>query len=382
MGAVRAQKPRVLAFADGRDGLVSACRVRDPLEALQEAGLVGDYVVTDATLEGAPRAGSYDVVWLQRGADPWLTDLVAQRLAGRFLLDLDDHLLVRPSYVTRDEWPDAAALTRALEACRVLTVSSCRLTGLLESRSGRALSSKAHICRNAVAFGRMAPPPRRGRPAALLLAQGHRLALTTSAEDVLGAIASFAHSRRMPIWYVGSCPPQVRDAASAFGARLEVLRLRRHGAFDRALAGEPTLLALAPLETRGDEVTNEFVSGKSDIKMVEYGGCGHPAVFSAAAPYLDSDLQSGELAENTFQGWSEALEAVATDWRKDMTEDAAEIRQRRDMARVAMQEWWPAVEAARLERPVRIEELLSASDRMVAAGRSALAKARWKLRRP
>ena len=379
MNAASVDKPRVLAFADGRDGLVAACRVHAPLKALEDAGLISEYVVTDATLRGAPRAGAFDVVWLQRGADPWLTDLLAKRLDGRFLLDLDDHLLARPSYATEGEWPDPAALTRALAACRVLTVPSQRLARLLEMRSGQSLASKTSICRNAVAFGHALPSPRR-HPKAALLVQGHRLALTASAVEVLGAIADFARTHRLPIWYLGVCPPEVRAAAEAWGAGLEVLPPRPYGAYHDALAGEPTLLALAPLETRGDDSTNEFVSGKSDIKMVEYGGYGHPAVFSCASPYIDTDLQWGVLTDNTFDGWAAALDAVAANGWRAKGDEAAEIRERRDIARVARQEWWPAVEAARLERPMRLEHLLAASDRIIAEGRSALARAKWKLR--
>lgn len=69
--------PRVLAFADGRDSLVAACRLHAPLAALRHAGLIDEYVVTDATLRGAPRSGLFDVVWLQRRASAALARLIA-----------------------------------------------------------------------------------------------------------------------------------------------------------------------------------------------------------------------------------------------------------------------------------------------------------------
>ena len=97
---------RVLAFADVRESLVAAARVHAPLEALKRAGLVSDYVVTDATLRGAPRGGEFDVVWLQRGADAWLAQAVATRLAGAYLFDVDDHLLCRPAYLGPADMPE------------------------------------------------------------------------------------------------------------------------------------------------------------------------------------------------------------------------------------------------------------------------------------
>ncbi len=64
---------------------------------------------------------------------------------------------------------------------------------------------------------------------------------------------------------------------------MATLRPRTWGEYHSALAGPPALLGIAPLETEGDPDTVEFVSGKSDVKMAEYGGFGHPAVYSAAA---------------------------------------------------------------------------------------------------
>jgi len=373
------QKPRVLAFADVRDSLVAACRVHAPLLALQRAGRIAEYVVTDATLRGAPRAGFFDVVWLQRGADAWLARLIANRLPQGYLLDVDDHLLCRPSYLAPRDMPDASALTDALRACRVLTVPSQRLAELLERRSVVPLSQRARTCPNAVAFG-AAPLREPRRPTAVLLTQGHRLALTASEDDVLGAVAEFAARRGLPIWCLGALPPRLAAVASSAGAVVEALSPRSFAQYHSALDARPVLLGVAPLETRGDAQTNEFVSGKSDIKMVEYGGYGHPAVYSRAAPYVDTDIACGRRADNDHAAWTAALDELYEDGWQALADEQRAVRERRDLERVAAESWWPALEAARLEEPVDAAMLLTDIDRLRAFARDRVVRARWHLR--
>ncbi len=378
--ARRPDLPRVLAFADVRQSLVAAARVHAPLRALRAAGLIGDFVITDATLRGMPREGSFDVVWVQRAADSWLAQALADRLAGRYLLDVDDHLLGAPSYLEARSLPSRATFTAALAGCRVLTTPSLRLVGLLEARSGLALRGRSSACPNAIPFAG-SPIPRPRRPEAVLLTQGHRLALTASRAEVLAAIAEGAARHRLPLWTIGDLPAGVRSAASAAGASLSVLRPRSWRDYHAALAGPPTLLGVAPLETRGDDATNEFVSGKSDVKMVEFGGFAHPAVYSRSAPYVDTDLTCGHLVENDKAAWAAAVDEIMDGGWRVAADQAAQVRERRDLARVAQEHWWLAVQAARLGDPVRAELLFTDLDRVRARLRDRVARARWRLRR-
>lgn len=380
MNASRQQRGlRVLVFADVRESLVAACRVHAPLTALAAAGLVADYVVTDGTLRGAPRDGFYDLVWLQRGADDWLAATIAERLRGRFLLDVDDHLLCRPSYVSTPDLPDHSTFVAALAACRVLTTPSARLRGLLEARSGLELEARWSACPNAVPFEghglRMA-----SRPAAILLTQGHRLALTTSRAEVLTAIAEAAARHDLPLWSLGPLPEGLRAAATSAGASLSPLSRRTWSQYHDDLSGGPTLLGVAPLETRGDPATVEFVSGKSDVKLVEYGGFGHPAVYSRAAPYEDSDLRCGRLATNDHAGWTTAIDEIMGGGWRAARDEAQVVRSRRDLTRVAAEHWWPALQAARLQEPVAASKLLGEVDRARACVRDRIARVRWRLR--
>ena len=372
--------PRVLAFADVRTSLVAAARVHAPLRALREAGLIESYAVTDAALRGAPRNGRFDVVWLQRAADPWLARLFARRLRDRYLLDVDDHLLCRPAYLEPADLPHPAAFAAALGGCRVLTTPTPRLAGLLGRRSGMRLEDRAFTCPNTVPC-RDAPLRTPERPAAMLLTQGHRLALVASRREVLTAVAEGAARHGLPLWVLRRVAPGparnrhrrgggARDPPPQELGRLPLCACRA------ALAGS----GIAPLETKGDLDTVEFVSGKSDVKMVEYGAFGHPAVYSSAAPYADSDLSCGRLAANDAASWAAAIdELMAGGWRA-AADEAREVRERRDLARVAAGYWWPAVQAARLDEPVRGADLLGELDRARARLRDRAARLRWRLR--
>ena len=341
---------------------MAAARVHAPLRALREAGLIESYTVTDATLRGAPRDGRYDVVWLQRATDPWLARALAERLKGRYLLDVDDHLLCRPAYLERGDMPDPGALEAALEGCRVLTTPSARLADLLQGRSGIGLDARTRVCPNALGFDAL-PERRPSRPAALLLVQSHALALADSRDEVLAAAAEAAARHRLPLWTLGARPPALVRAAAQAGVTLRALLPRSWDEYHTALAGQPTVLGLAPLETLGDPDTVEFVSGKSDVKMVEFGGLAHPAVYSDAAPYTDTDLRCGRVTANDAASWAAAIDELIGDGWQTAADEAREVRVRRDLARVAAECWWPALKAARLEEPVDGGRLFGALDR-------------------
>ncbi|HTX70484.1 MAG TPA: hypothetical protein VMH50_15260 [Thermoleophilia bacterium] len=375
-----ASRARVLAFADVTTSVVAAARLHAPLRALRAAGLIEAFAVTDATLRGAPRGGNFDVIWLQRGADAWLAKTLAARLPHRFMLDVDDHLLCRPSYLAPGQLPDPGAVSNAIAACKVLTTPTLRLARLLQSRSGVSLEEKTAVCPNAVDFSGLGVSTPRA-PQAILLTQSHHLALTTSAGDILGAVAGFAARRRLPIWSLGAPVPELVSHAAQAGIAVKSLRTRAYDRYHAGLAHGPALLGVAPLETRGDGPTNEFVAGKSDIKMVEFGGFGHTAVYSAAPPYTDTDLACGRLADNDAASWTAALEAAAEHGWRTAPDEARAVREQRDLARVAAEMWWPAVQAARLEQPVDAAHLFTLLEKIAARARDRADRVRWRIAR-
>jgi hypothetical protein len=370
---------RVLAFADVASSYVAAWRIRGPLEALRRQGLIADYAITDASLRGIPRGGSFDVIWLQRGVDPVLTRLLAERFNGEFLLDIDDHLLCRPEYLAAHEFPSPEPVKDALRSCRVLTTASLRLCRLLEARSGVPLLHKTKVCLNSTELASV--PVREPRPPdAVLLTQGHRLALVESAAHVLGAVGDFCARHALPLCYFGPPVQQLSPLADHLLRNVVTAGELPLAAYHEVLASLPTMLAVAPLETAGDEQTVEFVAGKSDVKMIEYGGHGHFGVYSDAPPYADSDLKIGHLAQNTYDAWSAALEHALVDgWRHSATEQA-DVLNLRDIDEVARTSWHPAVQSARMEHPVGGRDVVRAADRLRATWAGARARLAWHLR--
>lgn len=68
-------------------------------------------------------------------------------------------------------------------------------------------------------------------------------------------------------------------------------------------------IALAPLRA------DEFSSAKSDIKTLDYGFAGVPAIFSAVTPYIDAVKcgETGLLVENTPEKWTAAILRLLAD---------------------------------------------------------------------
>ena len=218
------------------------------------------------------------------------------------------------------------------------------------------------------------------RPSAILWTQGHLLQLDESAAPVLTAIADFAAEHALPVCYFGSPLEQISPRAAVLLKEVVSAGRMPLNRYHALLERLPTMLAVAPLETAGDATTLEFIAGKSDVKMVEYGGFGHPGVYSDAPPYRDTDLKCGSVVANTYEAWSHALREVWDGgWRRAREEGEA-VRGRRTIDTVASTSWVRAVSEARLEQPVDVRELLNISDRLRARSADLRARAAWHVR--
>ena len=69
--------------------------------------------------------------------------------------------------------------------------------------------------------------------------------------------------------------------------------------------------------------------------MVEFGGFGHPGVYSAVAPYLQSNLKTGRVVENHFEAWYDALHEARERIADPQFVGAKYIREKRDIRVVA-----------------------------------------------
>ena len=254
-----------------------------------------------------------------------------------------DLLIARPGYIEAGDLPPSDHIIEAVRRCRVLTTTSLRLARLLEERVGEKLQHKVVVCPNALELpvGWTRPPQ---KPQGIVFTQSHRLALGASREPVFAAVRELAQRQGLKIHYFGP-PLEVlgRGVPELVGEVVHCgyLDFWRYHA---VLAALPSMIGIAPLETVGDRETLDFVAGKSDIKMVEYAGFGHPSVYSAAPAYVDTDLRAGEVAENTYEGWSAALERLVDEgWAKAGDEQAA-VHAARSMDRVAAEHWATALQ--------------------------------------
>ena len=341
---------RVLAIAEDLRGLVTACRVHAPLMTLKRQGIVADYRVVDSSLSGVPPAFPFDVLWVQRAPAPRVAERIAQRFPGAYLHDMDDLLITEPSYVPNGEFPDRDSLLAVVAGAAVFTAPSERLVHLVEKHGGLSLAHRSMICPNALELP--AQPPRvPARPAGLIFTQSHRLALTESREAVLKAVREFAAQTGLPLYYFGPSPDVLGKGVGRLLGPIVACGYLDFWRYHALLAAWPSVIGIAPLETAGDAGTLEFVAGKSDVKMVEFGGYGHPAVYSKAAPYVDTDLKAGKLTDNTFEGWRSALAGVLDDgWRRSAEEQAAVVTAR-SLERIAAECWAEALRRARLPEP-------------------------------
>ncbi|OGM17674.1 hypothetical protein A2V61_04190, partial [Candidatus Woesebacteria bacterium RBG_19FT_COMBO_47_8] len=278
-------------------------RLRMPLLNLKKQGLIEDFFITNPTLFDVPQDALFDVIWLQRVDDAGLIAHLGERLGHHYLYDLDDLLLGRAAYRGLDLVNQEGVL-EAVRRARLLTVTSNRLVSLLEKYTQAPLAQKSLVCPNACEFPQAIRKP--AKPGGMILAFSESFPLTNSYDPVMGAVAEFSERRGLPVYYFGKETEKVR----ARFRRLTSLGLVPYWHYHALLAALPPMIGLAPLETKADPETLDFISGKSDIKMLEFGGHGHPGVYSNAPPYVDTDLQAGVVVDNTFAAWREGLDAV------------------------------------------------------------------------
>ncbi|MBI5249487.1 MAG: hypothetical protein HY912_08335 [Desulfomonile tiedjei] len=313
---------------------------------LKRQGLIQDFFITSPSLFDVPDEMAFDVVWLQRPTNSMLVDHLEKRIGSQYLVDLDDLLIGRPSYVNQRLFNRHVVLD-AIRRCKILTVTSLRLAKLIEKHAGPHIMEKVMVCPNGFEFAPQIRQP--SRPVAILISSSDTLALSTSKEAFVRAITKFSILHSLPVYYFGD--PDTfsvdRFSGSLFFGKIGFWH------YHALLASFPTMIGAAPLETFADEATLDFINGKSDIKMIDFGGFGHPSVYSNAPPYTDTDLKAGIIVENSEKAWLEGLAAVYNDAWQKLDHDQHNVIQKRNMNRLAAECWYEAILKARLPQAVK-----------------------------
>jgi hypothetical protein len=354
-----------------------------PLLNLKKNGLIDNFFITDSYLTDIPEDASFNVLWLLRVANKSLIRQLAEKVNNKYLYDLDDLLIAKKVYGDDGYYDKRAGVIQALNNCEVLTVTSQRLCSLLERYAQLPLAAKARVCPNGFEFSRSLRVPQ--VPAGILWASSDAAALTSSQEPVVKAIARFAQTHDLTIYSSGLLNDEIK------GAFRKVIDLGQVAYWHHkaVLASLPAMIGVAPLETQADGETLDFINGKSDVKMVEFGGLGHPGVYSQAPPYEDTDLQAGVLAANTEAAWLDGLEAIFRQGWRQTAQEQRDIIELRQMDRLTRECWSRALEPVILERPLSGKELKqwkcrSFGDKVVASylKSNLLQKVRGKLPEP
>jgi hypothetical protein len=344
----RIRLPRVLVISDEPQNMLDV-RVHLPFRAMQREHLIEDYVLMahGELVKGehsAQQPRDVDVVWVQRRPSTLLAPVL---FGDRFILDLDDNLLISPSYRPpfAHEW--VATLRMLLRTAGTVTTTGPRLVDAIQRHSGVTIEHKAIIAPNMTASVHSKCIV---APNALLLACSDHLPLTHSKHAFLRAVRRFTDLRGLPLLYIGASVNEV-DRMARDIHQLETLPYPRYLEVLRS----QSLMAVVPLEAHGDPLTDDFICSKSDIKMVEFGAASVPAVYSRVAPYSDSALRIGPLADfSDANAVIESLDLVFTDAARHAKLAYESVRDQR-LASAVVHQWHEAIDRQRLATPVALE---------------------------
>src|SRR5262245_38564108 len=347
--AARRDAPRVLVFTFG-DSPICDLRVRAPLSALFESGDIAGYTVVygNGHPAGPQSFDAYDCVWIQRDYFPWLATRLVER-GVPYLLDLDDLVMAVPAYSRFTAQSDVGFIGK--HAAHV-TFANARLHVNFEKYSGHSLDGRWSVVPNGLLFPD--DPPVAAPPTAITWTSSDMSSLSASADSVTRAIARFSEDHRLPVYVFG----QLQERVLAMLPRVRYFGFVNFWAHKAFLARRPGLLGVSPLETEGDERTLDFVNSKSDLKMLEFGGYGHAAVFSRCLPFTDTDIRTGAVALNTFDAWYEALAEARRRAEDPGFVGSGEIRRKRELRALARETWLPALLRARMARPIAARDIL------------------------
>ncbi len=300
---------QVLVLSDEHDNLIDI-RIHRPFGALHRAGGIAGYAVLRAgKIVFSTRAmgrddpdPAFDAVWVHRSASRRL-QLFLQLLDRPFGYDIDDNLLAVPEYRERFGRGPLETVRALIRQAAVLSASTGPLVTLLQNASGVRLADRAVITPNLALEQPVAIQA--GLPRAVVWVSSDTPALTGTREAVERAVRDFCAAHRLRLVCMGAAPsPLLRDA----GFPLEHVGILPHGAYLEYLRSLSPAILVCPLEAAAAAGTQDFIDGKSDVKMLDAAAAGLLGVYSRAKPYTGTDLGPHILCDNTYEGWLDGLE--------------------------------------------------------------------------
>ena len=138
--ARRNRPPCVLIVTEDVDNFVDL-RVQIPFDAMFKAGLIRGYHILhrgrlSRSIGNRREIDGIDVVWVQRLPDRNILFLI-DTLAGHFVYDVDDNLLVSPDY-QRFSHTEEEIVRALLRESKVVSATSNRLLDSLQDAIGRS----------------------------------------------------------------------------------------------------------------------------------------------------------------------------------------------------------------------------------------------------
>jgi glycosyltransferase involved in cell wall biosynthesis len=353
-------RPCVLVISEDYENFLEL-RVRIPFDAMYKMGYIKGYHLFNGgkiirSVGVTADIGKIDAVWVQRA--PQRSGLfITDTFDGRFVYDIDDNLLGAPAHRPQFSAEYCTLVRSLLRASGAVTTTSARLTATLQRVSGVQIEHKAVIAPNVT--DKVELLSGKPEPDALLIASSDYLPLTVSMQPFLRAIQTFTRSKDLPIVYIGS---PVNDL-SKLGIQVYATGMLGYDSY-REYIRRHNLMAVAPLEGWGDPQTQDFINSKSDIKMVEFGSAGVPAVYADVAPYRETPLKAGPLVdmrdEKALVTNLENVYSNTDQWRAQGSRSVAAHRMAND---VVGSTWFRAVQNVRLNVPFELSDLLGRYER-------------------
>jgi hypothetical protein len=347
---------QVLVLSNEGDNLQDL-RIRVPFAALHARGQIAGYSIWSRgkfsfSTSANPTALAFDAIWAQRHTDPEVS-IALSAMRRPFVYDLDDNLLTSPAYRERFSLESVQTVRHMIRACTVLSCSTTRLAQLVQKAVAEFVIDKAIITPNLLR--EQIGPRKTGVPQAVVWCSTDTPALTQSRIPVLKAIRDFCLAYELKLVCIGAAPA---DLLIESGVEIEHIAAMPYGEYLFFLRSLAPAILFCPLETHADPATQDFVNGKSDIKILEALATGLIGVFSRASPYQDTDLPTSILCENNYKAWFEGLMSA---WHLSTRTDALRtVPDSRVAGSLGTEPWREALGRATMTEPLSYQDFASA----------------------